>query len=196
MWMKLLKMKTECAFYLTDYDYDHNKTGNEIRIPLIDGKNASIRFRDVLYARPAKGGVTVDLKYNTMTNYKNVTIKEWERFKAENPGFCKGLIWYYEKESRLLIDLKGEAAAVIDPKKDYAVFWEIGRDRLYKYMKITCGPEIDTIDEALAFPDVRDFILRSSRVTLSENAGDVHMNLCSKCDHYLKEQKGKTGEET
>ena len=181
---KLNRCIKQGRFYLTEYDYINNKSVGE-KIPLNQGKNMSLVLRDVLYSNHARDGTKVDLKYNTMTNHGNVSAEELEKFKSGRVGFNKGLIWYYEKETRLLIELIGDAAKLIEPDKDYAVLWEL-TDKLIKKIKITCAPEISDGSELDKYSNIKKFMFETSKISLSKNAGEIEMNICSKCT-YKKE---------
>lgn len=81
-------------------------------VDIENGKNAKIEFADVLYFSeeiPSKKRKeeNMALKYNTMTNYR-ISKGEFQKFKENNMGKLKSLIWYYEKETRLLIELTDE----------------------------------------------------------------------------------------
>lgn len=178
---KINKMIKDGEFYLTEYDYDSNKSLGT-KILLKENENMILTFRDVLYSRCAKNSAYADLKYNTMTNHGKVKVSEYKKYKAGHIGFNKSLVWYYEKESRLLIKLISDAAEMIDPNKDYAVLWKMP-ENLFKQMKIVLAPEIEDKAEIENYEHIKDFIFNSSKVCLSENAGNVKMNICSKCDY-------------
>lgn len=175
----LSKAIEEGSFFLTEYDYDKNEARG-LSIPLIPGKTIKITLRDILYSRTTENKKYADLKYNTMTNHENIEVKELDEYRKRHPGFNKTLIWYYEKETRLLIELIGETAAMINPSKQYAVLWKPG-EKVFQRIKIMLAPEI--CDEAgiAEYKNIRQFMFGSSRVSLSENAGDIQMNLCTKC---------------
>ena len=66
-----------------------------------------VAFQNVMYYGENQHN-GIDLKYNTMTNHA-IPKAEWEQYKEKHIGFCKDLIWYYEKETRLVVELIGEA---------------------------------------------------------------------------------------
>ncbi len=177
---KIMQFIKEGEFYLAEYDYDNN-VSIDVSMPLKNGENMRLEFRDILYSRYPRYGEYVDLKYNTMTNHGKVLIEEYDKYKVNNLGFNKTLIWYYEKESRLMIELVGDAAKVIDENKNYAVLWKLKDDQI-KHLKIMCAPEIKDKSELFRYEHIKKFILDTSRTSLSENAGDIEMNICSKCE--------------
>lgn len=175
---KLIKMIKECRFYLTEYDYfNHIPCGNK---RLLKREDMQIDFRDVLYSRNDANREYASLKYNTMTNYGNMPVTELNSYKTKHIGFNKPVIWYYEKESRLLIKLIGEAEKRIKPKKSYAVLWELS-DMYLKCMKIMCAPELTEESELKGYEAIEKFKMNTSRIEFSKNAGDVEMNICTRC---------------
>ena len=152
-----------------------------------------VKFEDVLYYRVHEGTNKVDLKYNTMTNY-SIPMDEFKIYQQEHTGFLKGLIWYYEKETRLLIKLRGAVADSIRNRvKDiergeikYKI--ELSLETIYPKIIIDFGPEMDSLDDCWhltsgkEFNGIRDFIYSTSRTHLSSYKGTIKMNLCQKCD--------------
>jgi len=195
---KLFQMISEGDFFWAEYDYDNNKImGEEILLSPKD--DIDISFRDVLYSKlTAKGDKKdesdanwrVDLKYNTMTNHEKIKKSEFETYANKHNGFNKSLVWYYEKETRLLIKLKGDLADKINPDKCYAVLWKLSQ-RQIDAMKIMFAPEIENFLEVTRYEYINDFMLRNSRTMLSENAGDISMKLCYKCEKNKEENKRK-----
>ncbi len=181
---KLMQFISEGEFFLTEYDYENNKSIG-IKIPLKNGENMELVLRDILYSHYARDGTNVDLKYNTMTNHGNVSAEEYEKYKNHHLGFNKSLIWYHEKESRLLIKLIGDVGKLIDLNKEYAVLWSLTGEQI-KHIKIMCAPEIADKSELDKYKNIKEFILKTSRTSLSENAGEIEMNICSKCDYKEK----------
>lgn len=177
---KLRSMIEKGTFSIVEYNYKKNE---EVGMSTLLKKDVdmNIEFKDVLYARIDKSGKNVSLKYNTMTNYNNLSVEEYEKYVKNNKGFQKKLIWYYEKETRLLIEIKGEIARKLNAEKDYAVMWEFDK-KLLKGMQIKLAPENKNEDVINECKNIKRFMLESSGICLSENAGDVEMNLCGKCD--------------
>ena len=186
---KLLRSIRLGQFYLVEYDYQKNRAfGKEILLQ--DGVNMKLQFRDMLYSKTAKNGQYVDLKYNTMTNHHHVTVEEHQKYISEFVGFNKSIIWYYEKETRLLIELSDELASKLKPNKEYAIFWKLDKQTLNS-MKIMLAPEICSLDEADSHARVREFREQTGRISLSENAGDIKMGLCAGCEYRDKKPKKK-----
>lgn len=180
---KLMRMIEEGKFYLAEYDYDISEVIGP-KILLDFHKDIEVMFRDVLYSACIRNGTYVDLKYNTMTNHGNMSNLEYEKFVSGNKGFNKRLIWYYEKESRLLIKLMGTISEIIDSNKNYAILWELPQN-LIKHIKIMCAPEIESASEIYDYSYLKRFIVDTSRVYLSEHAGDIEMNILQKCEKEI-----------
>lgn len=177
---KLMNLIEKGIFSIVEYDYDKNE---EVGIPTVLKKDVdmNIEFKDVLYARIDKSGKNVSLKYNTMTNYNNLSVEEYDKYVKNNRGFQKSLIWYYEKETRLLIEIKGKLVQKLDSKKNYVVMWEFDKE-LLKGMQIVLAPEHKNEDMINEYKNIKRFMLDSSGICLSKNAGDIEMKLCDKCD--------------
>lgn len=178
----------ELRFSLWKYDYDHNKKINKI-CNLQDGVNCKIKLHDVLYYRfEEKGGEKkVRLKFNTMTNNGAIDVAQFEKYRNDNCGFNKSLIWFYEKEERLLIEIIGEHTNEIKSEKDCAVICKI--DDIIKHAKITTAPEINDKEELKEYTSISSFIFDSSSVNLSEHHGDIEMKICDKCKYKNYKEK-------
>ena len=187
----LMKLIYESKMYFCEYDYDNHKPIG-IKVEL-NSNNSEKCLMDVLYYRDSAASPFVDLKYSTMTNYGNVSKEELSVFKTTYVGFAKKIIWSYEKECRFLIKIKGSLLDSINEDKSYAVLLEIPNEAL-KRMTIQFAPEIDSLDYADEFVNIKQFMMSSSNLRLSEHHGEIHMNLCSKCNKKTIENKEKTDE--
>ena len=171
---------------MCEYDYDKHTI---IRtIPVLDG-DLKIQFQDVLYYRQKDGVPFVDLKYNTMTNYGHISVSEWNKFTAQNKGFIKKLAWYYEKESRILIQIIGQTASYLDNDKSYAILLPI-LESVRKQISIDLAPESTSIDSVLqSQANIKQHVLSQARIKLSEYQGEIQMRLCDRCNRKKEEQK-------
>ncbi|WP_028504929.1 DUF2971 domain-containing protein [Ruminococcus sp. FC2018] len=146
-------------------------------ITLLPNKTFTYSFKDVLYCHQEQSNIA--LKYNTMTNY-HISNSEFEELKREFKHFVKGLIWYYEKESRLVIHLENEAKKIIknNPKNDYKVVIAFN-DKLKKNISINLAPNIvDYKDEEIKkFKHIYSHIFDTSKVQLSMYKGEIDMKL-------------------
>ncbi len=109
------------------------------KIPLAAGKNVQVQFGDVIYCgKKTEKGKTVDLKYNTMTNHI-IPRTEEPALREEYKGFIKGLIWYYEKETRLLLTLINEGRNYIQLGHQYRILLHFDQNLIRK-IQITLWP--------------------------------------------------------
>lgn len=171
-----------CTYTL--HEYKNNKIGKSL-LTLKNGISMNIMFKDVLYYRNYDGKVS--LKYNTMTNYKFLSSKEIE----ENFNyFLKGLIWFYEKETRLIVQLKGEALKIVngDAEIEYKVVLHFD-DKIKNQFSIDFAPEITQIEEITnneQYSNIKKKFLQSSKVKLSNYNGEIEMRICDDCEHKKK----------
>lgn len=186
----IAKLLENAQYALLKVDSSSKKVVKRIELKPTD---IDVKFEDVLYYRVHEGTNKVDLKYNTMTNY-SIPMDEFKIYQQVHTGFLKGLIWYYEKETRLLIKLRGAVADSIRNRvKDiergeikYKI--ELSLETIYPKIIIDFGPEMDSLDDCWhltsgkEFNGIRDFIYSTSRTHLSSYKGTIKMNLCQKCD--------------
>lgn len=176
-----IKRLLKNAIYTLCETDKENKDG-ENSILLVKDQSAKISFVDVIYQH--EKGNEIQLKYNTMTNY-GLSKAEYKKAKGELFGREKGIAWYYEKETRLIVEIIGDAAKSIDPAKHYFVEMTIPDD-VYKAMKISLAPEISERDISKILNDyesIRKFVQSTSKLSFSEYSGSIEMNLCAKCNN-------------
>lgn len=166
------------------YEIKEDKTGAKEKVrkvaDLIPSENMRLTFRDILYYKEAANG-GVDLKYNTMTN-RDFPSNEFATYRSQYSGFCKGLIWYYEKETRLLIELTGSALNQLENGKKYIVTLRF-HDAIYRQIKLDFAPEIENIESTMSqYCGIKKFTIDTSHTKLSKYAGTLKMDLCKKCD--------------
>lgn len=163
----------EASYHLFEFDELNSKLIG-IGHKLVDGKNMKITFKDILYENIDGGSVS--LKYNTMTNYR-LSKDEYTKFRDQNIGFLKGLIWYYEKETRLLIELIGDARELISPDKKYKIVMDIPESVSSK-MNIDLAPEIESQKDIITdYENLYNFMIDSSKIHLSKYKGSVKMKM-------------------
>lgn len=185
----ILHLLSHAHFTLSANGKDAPKESEE----LTPGETMEWAFEDILYYRKHEKNGKVDLKYNTMTNY-SVFSDEFDSYCQKHKGFCKGLIWFYEKETRLLVKLKGSAADSVIKKLEqikkgtvkYMV--TLSLENVYSRLNIDFGPEIVSLDDCWhtstgdQMDGIRDFIYTTSHTHLSSYTGTIQMNLCKKCN--------------
>lgn len=192
------------------YKFKDNKEPKEI-CDIEKGKNANIDFADVLYFSeeyPSKKREeeNMALKYNTMTNY-NIPKKEFLKFKENNMGKLKSLIWYYEKETRLLIELTDEnLKKEVNEcnEKYYASNNNCGEAQKEHYkiimnfshlkpndFKLVLAPGNIDYSEIVQYENIVKYCTETSNVNLSLHKGEIDFKLKDKmCNNCEKNKKG------
>ena len=172
------------TFKLVEYDYDRHTVIQEIAT--LTEENASVCLGDVMYADPAKRKPQfMDMKYNTMTNRETFSVDQWESFKAKHRGFQKAQIWYYEKETRILVELSDALYNTLDSTKSYGVILKIPPEVL-RYTKVRFAPNIHSLDakEIDDCPNIKELRKYKSRLQLSDHQGRVEIDLCKNCRRH------------
>lgn len=182
--------------------------GNDKQEKICDienGKNAEIKFVDVLYANDKisvkkREEGKMALKYNTMTNY-NISKKEFSKFKEKNIGNIKGLIWYYEKETRLIVKLSdAELKHMVNSsnksyyndcngKVNYRVIFDFNHMSA-KEFEIILAPGNADYREIEKCEYIKKYRDETSGISLSLYNGDVDFKLidkmCETCERRNK----------
>lgn len=168
------------------YEIDEKKKPIKKISDLKKDKTILVEFKDVVYYLKRNG--YYDLKYNTMTNHK-MPASEFEKYIESHRTFAKSIIWYYEKESRIVAKLCGEAIELIDDNKKYCINMTISENVL-KNLKINLAPEIEGEKLELElenYKNIKNHLLETSKVSLSAYNGTVEMRLCDKCENKQKQ---------
>jgi hypothetical protein len=183
---KIKQLIESSTYQLCEINKDKNEAPKVIIDKLVDGESMKKSFKDILYFhenelyknKPCELG----LKYNNMTNY-NVPQSEFQSYLIKYEKFTKDSIWYFEKETRLLIELIGAAKEIIDKDKDYVIVMKFPAD-INKWIKLDFAPEISDkkYGEILSkYDNINNFVKDTSNAKLSKYHGKIHMNLCKKC---------------
>lgn len=176
------------------FECDENNNPIDLLVELKNGISMNLKFQDVLYYG-SKSQQKLDLKNNTMTNYL-IPLSEKDDLERNYQGFLKSLIWYYEKETRLLIEIIGEATRMIVPERKYCVVMHFD-EKTYKSVRLTFAPEVVDISTILKkHPSIRKYIFDTSKAAASMYQGEIEMNLCSRCSKYVNQKhENKINEE-
>ncbi len=151
----------------------------------LDESNMDIWFKDVMYCTDDKSGNNVYLRYNTMTN-RRISKNDFDKFRSLYYGFVKSAIWYHEKETRLMVKLKGDAANLVRKGKKINVEYRVvmNFNEIPKLaFKIRLAPEISDLNEIDGLTYLSEFRDKFSGVSLSDFKGDIEMKLCSRCTY-------------
>ena len=181
---KSIEKLLQSTFALVEYDYDSHTVIREIAT--LTDENASRKFGDVMYADASKSKKGfMDMKYNTMTNREIFSVEQWECHRTKHRGFQKSHIWYYEKETRLLIELSDTIYNSLDLTKNYCVILKIPKEVL-RYTKVRFAPKIQSLDaeEIEKQPNIEKLKKYKSRLQLSDHKGRVDIDLCKNCRRH------------
>ena len=184
--IKLLLEKAEYSLYKRT---KFSEKG--LLIKKLDTEDIKVKFKDIIYYSFNDRKSMYDLKYNTLVNHE-FPKDEFESYINDNMGFCKNLIWYYEKETRLLIELQGEVRNLVESDTDtieteygekhspYLIVMKIDSSVISDF-KIDLAPETSTKDE----PEFYDAIKNVSEFKLdnirnSEYVKQIKMSIADK----------------
>lgn len=185
-------MVQNAQYSLIEVDEQKKPIDGAAAIPL-SASDFDRTLQDVIYYEQRGNAVT--LKYNTMTNNERIPRQEFEEFLKRNDAFVKSLPWYYEKETRLLIELTDGMMQRLDSSKQYAVKLYFGNlARVCKGMKLLLAPEAgaeDTIVHSSEYPAITQFALDSSNIRCSKLSGQIEMHLCRNCSR-IEEANSKS----
>lgn len=187
----LIRDGTYKLYELVENDNGSKSLGNLVKKLSEKSGDFIVKVQDVLYYSDNKKDEYASLKYNTMTNYGKIKKKELQEYRQKKKGFFKRIAWYYEKEFRILVELKDEIVNKLSKNKSYVVVLDIP-DATYKRIYIDFAPEVENIDEVLCGKNaIKEFIFDTSASNYSDYKGEVKMNFCSKCN----KQMSKKGDE-
>lgn len=168
------------TFILSEIDENNNIVA-DVR-QLEKNKNLVVKFIDALYYK--KDNNSVHLKYNNCVNH-NYPASEFDCKKISEYAVIKDIIWYYEKETRILFEVKN---IKLDDEKKYVIRIKPPID-LFGKLAIRFAPEIKQDDMLKLLNEkkgVYGLFAKNKKIMLSEHSGKVSMNLagrlCKDCD--------------
>ena len=182
---KIKKIMNESEYIL--YVVNDNKEVVKEVATLQKGKDLKVDFRDVLYYKIV--GNVVILKYNNRV-INDFPIEEFNKSEIEKYVALKSLIWYYEKETRLIFMLNGQF-----PKEDYAIRIKTP-EKIFNDINITFAPEVDEkkFDAYReSYPKINELFLKTSKVKFSQYKGTVKMDFLEKLKEYQNKQNERIG---
>lgn len=169
-------------------DKGSTKALDEPQKELINGIDMELIFKDIIYYRRNEGNYS--LKYNNLTNYK-LNLTQGKNFLDNRKYFLKGLIWYYEKETRLLIRLKGEAKEIAEKSgKDFVVTLSIP-DIVQSDINVNFAPKVTEENKQAVLGDYSAIKKLGERAALSDYTGEIEITPCSRCPDKRAGKKNK-----
>lgn len=164
--------------------YPYNAIGKPILLKTTD---FIFQCRDILYI--GKDSQKVNLyrvKYNgQVTN--NLTKDIADKLQSEYQRFIKGLIWFYEKETRLQVEVTNKE--LLEPAKNYVVILKL--DDVYDDISVRLAPEYEEIETEIfeKYDGIKDWAYK--KLQTSEFAGQLHMGLkeklCRECHQKMED---------
>lgn len=157
--------------------------------------NKMVDVYDVLYIQRGKSSRA---KYNGKTE-NSISNEVVEHIFKSRRNMTKGLIWFYEKETRISVDFnktricEGYAEQIKLCNEEYVVVAEIP-DKVYSAMKITWAPNVTEDDVASALKKVgleQWFTAikgNDEKLRYSEYQGSIEFRMknsrCDNCEKY------------
>ena len=171
------EMLETAIFTLCEYNYD---APQEIQkeYTITKGKDFLLEIRDIVYANYDREKQVYTLRYSNLVN-ENLSQSEGDHFFDAHPGFKKGLIWSYEKETRIHIQLIGTMAALVteNDNKQYAIFMSF-HSALRGKISVDLAPECD--DKELVLKNhfnIQKLDEEYQSVNYSKHKGEIRMRL-------------------
>lgn len=189
-----LKLIQKAKVYLIEYSDDTFL--NEKKVKKLSEDEYELSCRDVLYIREdsTKSGVYRAKYKDEVVN--GITQKEYEKIMEstkEKNIIIKGLIWFYEKETRIQVRIKNKQSV---DKKFCKVALDI--DSIVGDLTIRLAPEYDSEFEWEKYDGLKKWALM--RIEKSAYMGEINMNLCNgcekikdckKCEYFIKRKENQ-----
>lgn len=178
------RMIEKPSFYLCHFSGER-----KISEVLLKSSDYSFKVRDVLYC--SIKDCKTSAKYNTMTNY-NIPKCDLKAYIKSNNGFTKNIIWFYEKETRLLIELTSEGIRKLSgyklKKGDYCCV-EMDISCVNKDIIIDLAPEISPEDNIFdMYLNIKNHVIETSKLNYSQYINQIEMDLFKSNIGYIKQK--------
>lgn len=162
---------------------------NELITDLKIGKNCRIQFLDVIYRE--KEGCAYRVKYNNRM-FTKLPATEFGNYEQSHRGFIKDIIWFYEKETRLIVDVRPDLldrSLFFDAMETAPYYLRLSiPDDVYQKISITLSPQYTNESTETAVALAKEGICRLvTEKSLSKYAGKIKINLCKNCNPQSKE---------
>ena len=181
------KLLNSAAFLLSEYDSKERKLIGK-PVPL-NQEDFKFVCRDILYiGSDSKNKNAFRFKYNGETINNRSGLERDEIFQKYEK-FIKGLIWFYEKETRIQVEIINEDLLV--DSKQYVVLLDLSD--VLQDISIRLAPEFEevTADLIESYKGLKEWTL--AQIQKSEFGGQIKMNLkerlCKECRINKKETK-------
>lgn len=168
-----------------------NKTLVPESLVFLNNCQYHVKLRDILYlGKDTQNKNTYRAKYGDCVK-NGISTEIYSQIKEEYGDFIKGLIWFYEKESRLQVTVTDRS--LIDPEKDYVLMTSI--ESIQNELSVRLAPEFENACDVTLF-DNADSRNPPLHLELSDYAGMINMRLkkrlCEECENFSQRKDGKS----
>jgi hypothetical protein len=162
--------------------YEYNESGNlGERICDLDRNNSTLAVQDILYISEHIDG-DYRLKYNGKQVFQSKFNGDLPQlitdYTIAYPAFRKSLIWFYEKETRWLVQVN---ESLLESDKEYRVVAKIP-DEVFSQFQLTLAPEFadnEARNALLKRNGISKFL--DEKIKFSQHKGEINMRICDKC---------------
>ena len=127
-------------------------------------------------------------KYGFVYSINDISKDTADKLQHEYQRFVKGLIWFYEKETRIQVEITN--TKLLDTAKSYVVALKL--DNIYEDLLVRLAPELGEINADFfdEYDGIRDWAY--TKLQKSDFSGQLKMDLKSKlCRECNKSEKDK-----
>lgn len=143
-------------------------------------------FRDIIYiGQDSQKAGYYRAKYNGQV-INNLSKEVIDGIRGDYQRFVKDLIWFYEKETRIQVEIINKT--LLDPAKNYVV--ALNLDNIYNDISVRLAPEFNDISTEVfgKYRGINNWVC--TKLQKSEYAGQLKMGLadkmCSECEKVKK----------
>ena len=179
------------TFLLQEIELDppYNARGEPV---VLKRKDYMLKCRDILYAgRDSQKADLYRIKYNGQV-INNLSESIADNLKCQYQRFIKGLIWFYEKETRIQVEVSNKE--LLEPAKNYVVILKL--DDIYDDISVRLAPEYKEIEAEIfdKYEGIKDWAY--TKLQKSEFAGQLKMGLakrlCAGCTKRKEDSHGSS----
>ena len=154
---------------------------------ILEKDDYDIICRDILYiGEDTSSRELYRSKYNGDTINK-ISKPVYDAIADKYSNFIKGLIWFYEKETRIQVNIKNNR--LIDKNEKYIILLDISK--IFNDLFIRTAPEFKalTLNDIAEFEGIKEWTL--SKIEKSDFAGQIEMRLDEHLCKYCKNAPNK-----
>lgn len=159
-------------------DPPYNARGEPV---VLKTEDYMLMCRDILYiGHDSQKTNLYRIKYNGQV-INDISKDITDKVQSEYQRFVKGLIWFYEKETRIQVEVTNKE--LLAPSKNYVVILKL--DDVYDDISVRLAPEYKEIETEIfeKYDGIKDWVY--TKLQISDFAGQLHMGLkdklCREC---------------